>query len=51
MQDDVQVIWYSREGKVLDAQTGEQIYEYVVEGDMLYLTDTAAENPETLDLT
>ena len=51
MQDDVQVIWYSREGKVLDAQTGEQIYEYVVEGDMLYLTDTAAENPETLEFT
>lgn len=51
MQDDVQVIWYSREGKVLDEQTSEQIYEYVVEGDMLYLTDTAAENPETLEFT
>lgn len=51
MQDDVQVIWYSREGKVLDEQTSEQIYEYVVEGDMLYLTDTAAENQETLEFT
>ena len=51
MQDEIPVIWYSREGKVLDAQTGEQIYEYAVEGDMLYLTDTAAENPETLEFT
>ena len=51
MQDEIPVIWYSREGKVLSAQTGEQIYEYVVEGDMLYLTDTAAENPETLEFT
>ena len=51
MQDDVQVIWYSREGKVLSAETGEQIYEYVVEGDMLYLTDTAAENAEAIEFT
>ena len=51
MQDDVQVIWYSREGKVLDAQTGEQIYEYVVEGDMLYLTDIAAQDPEAIEFT
>ena len=51
MQDEIPVIWYSREGKVLSAQTSEQIYEYVVEGDMLYLTDTAAENPETLEFT
>lgn len=51
MQDDVQVIWYSREGKVLSAETGEQIYEYAVEGDMLYLTDTAAENAEAIEFT
>ena len=40
-----------REGKVLDAQTGEQIYEYVVEGDMLYLTDIAAQDPEAIEFT
>ena len=51
MQDEIPVIWYSREGKVLDAQTGEQIYEYAVEGDMLYLTDTAAENAEAIEFT
>ena len=51
MQDEIPVIWYSREGKVLSAQTGEQIYEYVVEGDMLYLTDTADQNPETIEFT
>ena len=51
MQDEIPVIWYSREGKVLSEQTGEQIYEYVVEGDMLYLTDTADQNPETIEFT
>ena len=51
MQDEIPVIWYSREGKVLSAQTGEQIYEYVVEGDILYLTDTADQNPETIEFT
>ena len=51
MQDEIPVIWYSREGKVLSAQTGEQIYEYVVEGDMLYLTDIADQNPETIEFT
>lgn len=51
MQDEIPVIWYSREGKVLSAQTGEQIYEYVVEGDMLYLTDTAAQDAETIEFT
>ena len=39
MQDDVQVIWYSRDGVVLSAETGEQIYEYNVEGDSLYLRE------------
>ena len=39
MQDDIPVIWYSREGKIMDAETGEQIYEYVVEGDELFLID------------
>ena len=38
LQDEIPVIWYSREGKILDASTGEQIYEYVIEGDSLYLT-------------
>ena len=51
MQDEIPVIWYSREGKVLSEQTGEQIYEYVVEGDILYLTDTADQNPETIEFT
>ena len=40
MQDDVQVIWYSREGVVLSAETGKQIYEYNVEGDNLYLRES-----------
>ena len=43
MQDEIPVIWYSREGILLNAETGEQIYEYVVEGDMLILIDTAAD--------
>ena len=51
MQDEIPVIWYSREGKVLDAQTGEQIYEYAVEGDMLYLTDIAAQDAEAIEFT
>ena len=51
MQDEIPVIWYSREGKVLSAQTGEQIYEYVVEGDTLYLKDSADENAETIEFT
>ena len=51
MQDEIPVIWYSREGKVLSAETGEQIYEYVVEGDMLYLTDTSVENAEAIEFT
>lgn len=37
LQDDIPIIWYRREGKVLDADTYEQIYEYAVEGDALYL--------------
>ena len=49
MQDDVSVIWYSREGKVLDAANGEQIYEYVMEGDSLYLTDLSDEGAQTLE--
>ena len=51
MQDEIPVIWYSRDGKVLSAQTGEQIYEYVVEGDTLYLKDSADENAETIEFT
>lgn len=43
MQDEIPVIWYSREGILLNAETGEQIYEYVVEGDMLILIDNAAD--------
>ena len=39
MQDEVPVIWYSREGILLNAETGEQIYEYAIEGDTLYLID------------
>ena len=51
MQDDISVIWYSRDGVVLNADTGEQIYEYNVEGDSLYLTDYPVENAETLEFT
>ena len=43
MQDSIPVIWYSREGIILNADTGEQIYEYVVEGDSLYLIDQDAD--------
>ena len=39
LQDDVPVIWYCREGRILHADTNEQIYEYTVEGDALYLSD------------
>ena len=51
MQDDISVIWYSRDGVVLNADTGEQIYEYDVEGDSLYLTDYPVENAQTLEFT
>ena len=43
MQDDIQIIWYSREGRILSADSGEQIFEYVCEGDTLYLNDPAQE--------
>ena len=43
MQDDIQIIWYSREGRILNADSGEQIFEYVCEGDTLYLNDPAQE--------
>lgn len=46
MQDDVDIIWYSREGEILSAETGEQIYEYTVEGDSLYLMDVAEDGQE-----
>lgn len=49
MQDEVPVFWYSREGILLNADTDEQIYEYVVEGDMLYLTDRSGEEPVTFE--
>ena len=51
MQDDISVIWYSRDGVVLNADTGEQIYEYNVEGDSLYLTDYPVENAKNLEFT
>ena len=51
MQDDISVIWYSRDGKVLNAESGEQIYEYTVAGDSLYLTDSTDENSEPIELT
>ena len=38
-QDEVPVIWYSREGILLNAETGEQIYEYVIEGNSLILIE------------
>ena len=43
MQDSIPVIWYSREGIILNADTCEQIYEYDVEGDSLYLIDQDAD--------
>ena len=49
MQDEIPVFWYSREGILLNADTEEQIYEYVVEGDMLYLTDRSGEEPVTFE--
>lgn len=49
MQDDIPVIWYCREGVVLSAETGEQIYEYTIEGDSLYLNDIADENAGTIE--
>ena len=49
MQDDIQVIWYSREGKILNAGTGDQIYEYTVEGDNLYLRDSSDDEAEVLE--
>ena len=49
MQDEVPVFWYSREGILLNADTDEQIYEYVVEGDMLYLTDRSGEEAVTFE--
>ena len=48
LQDTVPVIWYSREGILLNAETGEQIYEYVVEGDALYLIDRTGDG-QTLE--
>ena len=51
MQDDISVIWYSRDGVVLNADTGEQIYEYTVEGDNLYLTFYGNEDAATLEFT
>lgn len=51
LQDDISVIWYSRDGIVLNAETGEQIYEYAVEGDSLYLRDAADEDAEQLEFT
>ena len=46
MQDEVPIIWYSRDGIILNAETAEQIYEYNVEGDNLYLTDPAQSDSE-----
>lgn len=44
LQDEIPIIWYCREGRILSEETGEQIYEYVIEGDMLYLTDPGTED-------
>ena len=46
LQDDIPVIWYCREGVLLNAETGEQIYEYVIEGESLMLLDP--EDPEEM---
>ena len=51
MQDDVPVLWYTRDGKVFNADTDELIYEYDVEGDSLYLTDPAVEDAEPIEFT
>ena len=48
LQDEIPVIWYCRDGVILDASTGKQIYEYTVEGDSLMLWDSNDENAETL---
>lgn len=45
MQNEVPIIWYSREGKIFNTDKNEQIYEYNVEGDTLYLS-TLEENEE-----
>ena len=39
LQDEIPVIWYCREGRLLNADTYEQIGEYTIEGDTLYLAD------------
>lgn len=46
MQDEVPIIWYSREGKILTTDTNEQIYEYTVEGDNLYLSPVTEDDAE-----
>ena len=48
LQDEIPVIWYCRDGIILDASTGKQIYEYTVEGDSLMLWDNSDENAETM---
>ena len=39
LQDEIPIIWYCREGVILNADSGEQIYEYNIEDDFLYLRD------------
>ena len=39
LQDEIPIIWYCRDGVILDADSGEQIYEYNIEDDLLYLRD------------
>lgn len=41
LQDQIPIAWYSEEGVILNADTGEQIYEFRVEGDLLTLVDSA----------
>lgn len=49
-QDEVPVIWYSREGILLNAETGEQIYEYVIEGNVLILIEeTDGDDPAVFE--
>lgn len=41
LQDQIPIAWYSEEGVILNADTGEQIFEFSVEGDLLTLIDSA----------
>ena len=49
LQDEIPIIWYSREGKIFSPDSGEQIYEYSIEGDLLYLWEPGSERDSTLE--